>query len=284
MSDPEYIIPFDRLPDRIADAVYRPPAVPVVPRPAATIVLLRDVDDGIEVLLVRRSRASGFVPGAYVFPGGMVDRADAAPEAIEGLEGLTPDAAARRLALVGADPPAIAYYLAALREAFEETGILVGVGPDGEPPPTAAEDGEVDALRIDLLQDRITFAHVVRRMRSRLAGTAIEYVAHWVTPEPEPRRYDTRFFAAKVHGRTTPIVDGREMTDAVWLPPRRALERTEEGSMPMIFPTIKTLQRLASFGSTTDALVTMGGARVRTLMPTLVITPTGVGMKLDGDE
>lgn len=284
MSDADFVIPFDRLPAGFAESVEDPPAVPVTPRPAATIVLLRDGPEGMEVLLMRRNRRAGFVPGAYVFPGGRVDGSDASPPAVALLADLTPAAAADRLDLHDADPPAIAYYLAALREAFEETGILVGERPDGSPPPTAAENGDVDAVREELMQDRITLADALDRLDCRIDGDAVEYIAHWITPEPEPRRYDTRFFAARVPEGATAIVDPREMTDAVWLTPARALRRLDAGELPMVFPTIKTIEQLAAYDEVERALDAIGGRPVRTIMPTLVVTPTGVGLRVDDEE
>lgn len=280
MSD--FIIPFDRLPERFADSVRHPPTDPVTPRPAATIVLLRDGDGGPEALLLRRSRSAGFVPGAYVFPGGRVDSHDAGAEVVERLDGVDAAAAATRLQLPDGDPPALAYYLAALREAFEETGILVGHHSDGSAPRTAAEDAEVDAIRDDLMEDRCSFAEALDRMGCRLDGGAVEYLAHWITPEPEPRRYDTRFLAAKVRHGAHAIVDPREMTDAVWLTPAAALARQAEGLLPMVFPTIRTLEDLAGFNTVDEILSDLSTRRVPSIMPRLVVTPTGIGMEVDG--
>jgi len=281
MSDQDFVIPFDRLPDNFARSIEEPPAVPATPRPAATIVLLRDEAHGLEVLLMKRSRSAGFVPGAYVFPGGRVDGTDADAAVLARLDGLSPTVAAERLAIPEGDPPAIAYYLAALREAFEETGILVAERADGIAPPTAAEDAVVDEVRNDLMADHITFAGALQRLKARVQGDSIEYIAHWITPTPEPRRYDTRFFAARVAEGATPIVDPREMSDAVWLSPREALSRCDRGTLPMVFPTIKTIEELARYGNVDDALDGFGAATVRTILPTLVITPTGVGLHID---
>lgn len=281
MADPDFVIPFENLPSGFAETIQEPPDVPVTPRPASTIVLLRDAPEGMEVLLMRRNRKAGFVPGAYVFPGGRVDGSDALPEAVERIEGLTPESAAVRLALREADPPAIAYYLAALREAFEETGLFVGVRVDGSAPPPAALDASVDAVREALMKDEISFAEAMVRLDCRIAADTIEYIAHWITPEPEPRRYDTRFFAAKVAPGSTPLVDPREMTDALWIDPAEALRRCDRGEVPMVFPTIKTIEQLAAYESADAALDGFGGSPVRTIMPTLVVTPTGVGMSIE---
>jgi 8-oxo-dGTP pyrophosphatase MutT (NUDIX family) len=278
----DFVIPFENLPEGFAETIEDPPAVPVEPRAAATIVLLRDGAAGMELLLMRRSRKAGFVPGAYVFPGGRVDNSDALPAVVSLLDDLDPDTARDRLEHEG-EPPAIAYYLAALREAFEETGIMVGLRSDGSAPPTAAEDSAIDEIRDALMGDRMGFDEAIARMECRIAGDAIEYIAHWITPEPEPRRYDTRFFAAKVRSGSTAIVDPREMTDALWLSPHEALERLDRGELPMVFPTIKTIEALSRYGSADEALEGYGAAPVRTILPTLVVTPTGIGLDI-GEE
>ena len=278
---PDFIVPFDQLPAGFAENIAHPPQVPAVPRPAATILLMRDGEGGLEVLLMCRGRGAGFVPGAYVFPGGRVDGTDVEPHVVEHLDGLDEAAAAKRLELPDGDPPALAYYLAALREAFEETGILVARLPGGGAPATAATDPSVDALRDDLMEDRVTFAQVLEGMGCRLDGGAVEYMAHWITPEVEPRRYDTRFFAAKVPGDAQAVVDPREMTDGVWLTPTQALRRFREGSLPMVFPTIRTLMDLSVFDSADAVLAHLRTLRIPTIMPRLVVTPTGVGTELD---
>lgn len=230
-------------------------------------MLLRDAEPGLEVLLLRRNRRAGFVPETYVFPGGRVDDADAGPAALALLDGLTPEAAADRLELHDARPPAIAYYVAALREAFEETGILVGSLADGSAPPTAAADPEVDRVRDDLMEDRIDFAEALGRMECRVSGAVLEYFAHWITPRSQPRRFDTRFFAARVTRASTPIVDPREMTEARWITPAEALSRHASDELPMILPTVRTLEKLEPFSDADEALETLSRERVVTILP-----------------
>ena len=123
--------------------------------------------------------------------------------------------------------------------------------------------------------------HALERLDSRIEGRAVEYIAHWITPTPEPRRYDTRFFAAKVAPGATPIVDPREMTDALWVTPTDALGGLDRGELPMVFPTIKTIEHLARFGSADEALSGFAKSPVRTILPTLVVTPTGIGLQID---
>ncbi len=278
---PDFVIPFDRLPDRFAESIRHPPQVPTAARPAATIVLMRDSGRGPEILLLRRARNSGFVPGAYVFPGGRVDASDADEHTVQHLDGLEAAAAAERLELPDGDPPALAYYLAAVREAFEETGILVGTRLDGSAAPTAAADPDADAMRVKLLDDDMSFAAVLDRVGCRLDGAAVEYLAHWITPKPEPRRYDTRFFGARVPAEAEAIIDPREMTDAVWMTAAEALERFHAGTLPMVFPTILTLQDLLPFATVDDVLADLRGRKIPTILPRLVVTPTGIGTEID---
>lgn len=248
----DYEIPAERLPEGFVETLETVPAVPAVPRPAATVVLLREGRGGPEVLLLRRNRATGFVPGAWVFPGGRVDAADGADALAGRWDGLTRERAAVRLGLgAGAEPPAIAYYGAAVREAVEETGLWPGVVEGGG---GGASEAAATRAREALLGRGEAFAEVLQELNARLDGTAVEYIAHWVTPLVESRRYDTRFFAARVPPGATATHDEREMTGTVWLTPRAALVRHRGGDLPMIFPTIRTLEDLCGFATVGELL------------------------------
>jgi 8-oxo-dGTP pyrophosphatase MutT (NUDIX family) len=282
VKEPEFTIPEDRLPPGFAKALERAPSRVAAAHPAATIVLLREGASALEVLLLRRVRSAGFVPGAWVFPGGRVDGDDASAALVERLEGVSAEHAAARLELgADADPPALAYWVAAIREAFEETGILVGRGSGGAPPPTAAADGAVRRLRERLLEDGDAFPSLLDGIGCRMDGAAVEYVAHWITPEAEPRRYDTRFFAAAVPSDAESLHHTREMSDSVWVTPAAALERNREGSLPMVFPTIKTLAALDGFATPAEALDAFRDRQIPAILPRLVRTPTGVGIEVD---
>jgi 8-oxo-dGTP pyrophosphatase MutT (NUDIX family) len=280
---PAFTIPEGRLPRGFAESLERPPAQVAEARPAATIVLLRQGGGGLEVLLLRRVRSAGFVPGAWVFPGGRVDADDASAALVARLRGITAEHAARRLGLgADADPPALAYYVAAIREAFEETGILVGLDTSGATPPSAAQDPEVRRLRERLLEDEDAFPALLDRRGCRMDGAAVEYVAHWITPEAEPRRYDTRFFAAAVPSDAESLHHTLEMSDAVWLTPKEALERNRDGTLPMVFPTIETLASLEGFAAPGEALHSFRQRDIPRILPRLVKTPTGIGIEIDG--
>ena len=267
MADPEFVIPADRLPPGFAESVDRPPSEPAVAQPAATIVLLRDAD-AMEVLLLKRHRSSGFVPGAYVFPGGRTDAADADPALLE-----------RALNFRAANVP-MYYWFAAVREVFEETGVLLA-RRESDWVDDAASSSEMQQLRVSLLEESITLKQALRQYDCRIDFEDVVYFAHWITPEAEPRRYDTRFFLARLPEHREVKFDPREMTDALWLSPAEALDRFAAGKLPMVFPTVRTLEQLVPFNTTTEALHAFRTRDVEPVMPRLVRTESGVGIVID---
>jgi 8-oxo-dGTP pyrophosphatase MutT (NUDIX family) len=269
MPDPEFEIPSERLPPGFAQSVERAVTAPAEPKPAATIVLMRDGANGLEVLLLKRHRSSGFVPGAYVFPGGRTDEADADPA----LAALTLNAHT-------ADVPPH-FWFGAVREVFEEAGVLLARDQRGEWVADTTSAQEMQALRLALLEEELTLADVIRRCNCRLDFAGIVYFAHWITPLAEPRRYDTRFFAARLPAQREVRHDPREMTDAIWLTPADALARFSRGELPLVFPTVRTLEQLVSFSSTEAALAHLRATEVEPVLPRLVRTATGVGIVID---
>lgn len=267
-------IPDELLPPGFLGTLENPPAQPVPTRPAATVVLLRETRNGSEVLLLRRARSSGFVPGAWVFPGGRVDSEDADSRLLQRTEGLDAPEAARRLGLAEGTPPAIAYYMASVREAFEETGLWPGEeGPDPASP-------EVAEAREGLLSGTVGFPEVLERLDLRIPGRALEYIAHWITPVVEPRRYDTRFFAAVVPDGMDARIDAREMTGALWLSPEEALRRNLAGELPMVFPTLHTLRALEGGHPPEILLDRFRNRPVPAILPRLLRTPGGVSLRI----
>ena len=281
MTGPDFVIPHDQLPPGFAAQLDDPPGPVAPPRPAATLVLLREGSSGLEVLLLKRAASAAFVPGAYVFPGGLVQGGDAGEAALR-LHGVTPSQASARLGLpADADPPGVAYYVAAIREAFEETGILLAQGEGGEPPSAAARDPRVRSLWQEVLDDEGAFPAALDRLGCRMDGASLEYIAHWITPEAEPRRYDTRFFAGAVPAGVEPLVDPREASEALWITPGEALVRHRAGGLPMVFPTLVTVEALTGFQDPWSALGAFRAREVRTYLPRLVRTPGGVRIQVD---
>lgn len=272
MNDPRFVIPADRLPPGFADAVDQPPRSVVEPRPAATVVLLRDGNDGLEVLLLKRHRAAGFVPGAYVFPGGRIDEGDADPRLVEG-------AAVPKRGNVPAH-----FWFGAVREVFEEAGVLLARTPTGEWAPDASTSDVLEAWRMKLMANEARLIDMVAAEQLQVVLDNVVYFAHWITPQVEPRRYDTRFFAAALPPNRTIRPDARETVDAIWITPERALERFESGQLPMVFPTVRTLQDFAACASVAEALATLQSKDVEPVLPRLVRTETGVGIVIDSGK
>ena len=270
-------------------------APPATPRPAATAVLVREGPAGPEVLLLRRNLATRFAPGAYVFPGGAVDMADGDAQLAGQWDGLTPEAATARLRLPAeAEPAAIAYYGAAVRETLEETGLLVAAAAEQLPerPPGDARtarpgiacprvaDDRVAHAREALLAGNTRLSRVLTELRLRLDGNAIEYIAHWVTPADSPARYDTRFFAVKVAAGSHATWDKREMSEALWLTPGETLDRHRAGRLPMIYPTLYTLRQLHRFDCADAVLSFYRNRRIPRIQPDVFRTAEEVRLRV----
>jgi 8-oxo-dGTP pyrophosphatase MutT (NUDIX family) len=218
----------------------------VVPiRDGATVALLRDTERGFEVFMLKRSTAAVFSPGAHVFPGGEVDAEDHVDAATEWCAALT-----------ASSPIRLAYYVAALREAFEEAGLLLAYAPDG----ALVRFDEPDAVDRFSLHRKAVHARdasigaVCAEEALTLAIDRLVLFAHWITPEGAPRRFDTRFFAARAPEGQVPSADGHETTSGVWVTPSDMLAANDSGAVELILPTRRTLELLATFRSVDDAL------------------------------
>ena len=272
MTDPLFIIPAERLPPGFADKVEQPHQHVADPKPAATVVLLRDHQDEMQVLLLKRHRSAGFVPGAYVFPGGRIDESDADARLVANCE----------VPARGAVPAH--YWFGAVREVFEETGVLLARTNDGEWAPDTTEDEAVETWRLALMNDETSLAQIVVDENLRVVLDDVVYFAHWITPDAEPRRYDTRFFAARLPRDRNIKPDEREMVDAIWITATDALERFQNGELPMVFPTVRTLQDLTEFHSVDAALSALRLKDVEPVQPRLVRAEGGVGIVIDGKD
>jgi 8-oxo-dGTP pyrophosphatase MutT (NUDIX family) len=196
------------------------------------------------VFLVRRNDSIAFLGGAHVFPGGRVDASDHSHDVIGGVR-LQADAYEGMTARMPDVPEdvAVAHHVAAVRELFEEAGVLLAR------PLSDASVQRLIAGRRDLLEGRITFADIIRREHLHLALDELAYFAHWVTPEIEIRRFDTRFFIARAPEGQEPVHDAGETTQSEWVVPSAAIERSRAGLIALPPPTWTTLQMLGKFES-----------------------------------
>lgn len=225
-------------------------ATPVVPRPAATLMLLRDGTRGMEVLLLQRNASTPFVPGAHVFPGGAVDDADADhDDVVEGLDAREADR------LLGVEGGGRAFWLTAVRECIEEAGVVLARDVDGR---LVQDDHPVfarlDRTRFALETGTRSLADLYRRHGLRAPLDQLAYVSRWITPEPSPRRYDARFFAAAMPEGQHAGADGWEAVDAGWWRPTDALSDWQAGRIELIEPTVVSLQLLEQFDTAAAAM------------------------------
>ncbi len=237
-------------------------SVPV--RDAATVMLIRDAIDeqnvpAVEVCMLRRNLASEFVAGVYVFPGGSVDPDDRGPEAEALCRGRT-DAEASEI--LGIDSGGLAFWVAALRECFEEAGVMVARNrdnshPDGVTLLDTTDPGTAErfAAHRDAVNEGSTrLLDVCRQEDLVLAADAVHYVSHWITPEVAPRRYDTRFFITAAPPGQVARHDDTETIATIWVRPGDALARHAAGDIELLPPTIANLKNIEPYRSTGEVM------------------------------
>ncbi len=234
------------------------PAVPILP--AATILLVRD-QPAFEVLMVKRHHQIDFASGALVFPGGKTSPGDHDPAWAELCLGWDDDAGDSRHLRI-----------AAIREAYEETGILLSLGADGSAFPGAKAAAEA---RDDIAHGRRAFLDLVRELGVSLDLSALSVFARWITPDMMPKRFDTWFFVALAPADQLALCDGWETVDAEWIAPAEAVRLGEAGERKIIFPTRMNLQLLAEATSASDAVSRARSRRLVTVEPKVVDTAMG---------
>ena len=242
-------------------------ALEATARPAATILLLRDGADGLEVRMVVRHHASDCAAATLVFPGGRVEEADYALAA-QRLDWTNPDEH---------DAATIPFRIAAIRETFAECGVLFA-RPHGS-------DRLIDPATLKRLDDQhraalnagsIGFDVVLESEGLVPAPDMLVHYAHWITPVNQPKRYDTHFFLAEAPGEQLAVHDGYEAVEALWITPSRALAETEAGRFKLVFATAKNLEKLGRSHTVKAAMDTAQAATVVTVRPR--------GTRLDGTK
>jgi 8-oxo-dGTP pyrophosphatase MutT (NUDIX family) len=233
------------------DEEFDPRAVAV--RDAATVMLVRDGRVGLEVFMLQRTLKAVFASGMYVFPGGAVDDADRSPDVEAWCDGLTDGQASGVLEVPAGG---LAYWIAAIRECFEEAGVLLARRPDGQF--VRFDEPNVEsrylAHRAAVHGGRLRLIDLCGDEGLRLATDDIHYVSHWITPIGERRRFDTRFFVARAPQAQEPLHDEHETIASLWVRPADALARQERGELAMIAPTMKNLELLVPHATADDAL------------------------------
>lgn len=250
----------------------------IEPRPASTIVIIRNQTELLEILMLRRSPQVAAASGAHVFPGGSVDVADDEVVRRRLFLGRDEADASRRLELKGG---ALAFFCAALRELFEEAGLLLALDERGRAVTFSEE--ELARWREELLHATLAWPDLLEREGLRLALGQLEYLAHWVTPEGRPRRFDTRFFVAAAPTSQHARVDASEIVEHVWTSASAALERFATGEWSMLVPTVRTLRALSHHDNVGDVLRTAATATVLRIQPREIVRDGRVVVVVPGE-
>ena len=247
---------------------------PVVPAPAATLVLLRDkAAGGIEILLIQRHRASKFAAGDYVFPGGKIEVDDNPDDAARWCAGLDVENAARVLGVADGPRAALGYWVGAIREAFEEVGVLLAIDETGRAP--RIDPARLADYRDACQRDNRAFWDMVRAERLTLTTDRLAYFAHWITPEENPIRFDVRFFAAPMPEGQTAEADEREIVGVRWLSPREAFDAQTRGEISLRRPTVANLRIFNDAASVAEALARLAGRPIPMIRPRVITDPDG---------
>jgi 8-oxo-dGTP pyrophosphatase MutT (NUDIX family) len=256
-------------------------------KPAATVLLVRDAEaGGIEVFMLRRTFNAAFASGMFVFPGGKVDDVDGVDEIAELCDGLWDDEAS---ALLGLASGGLAYWVACIRECFEEAGVLLARRRDtGEivrfdDPATAAR---FQAERANIHDGSVALLDLCDREGLTLTTDEIHYVSHWITPVGERRRFDTRFFIARAPSGQEPLHDDGETIASMWISPQEAIERAHERDLMLMPPTKANIEFLLPY-STADEVMEAAAkvSRPQPILPKLKTDSDGrvVGIAMPGD-
>lgn len=242
--------------------------MPVEPRKAATVILLRDkTGEGVEVFLLRRHEKNAFMGGNFVYPGGRVDRGDWDPAFFPRDDSLMPPR--EWTATSRPREENIACRVSAIRELFEEAGILLA-RQNGEPVRMEGEFGvRFTEYRALFHSDQLEFGAIISRETLQLGLHDLCYYAHWITPEARSMRFDTHFFLARHPSHQEATCDRKETTEGIWITPGEALDRNLKGEVPLSPPALKTLENLSRFSRIDDILASLSADPVRPVLPIL---------------
>jgi 8-oxo-dGTP pyrophosphatase MutT (NUDIX family) len=247
-----------------------------IPKPSATVILLREPGNGgLEVFLLKRSEKSSFMAGAYVYPGGMVDGRDRDPQIFPLCRGISGTEDLRCFTRHVSGSEAVAFQVAAIRELFEEAGILIACSEDGNQ--FTLSTGKVRARfaahRESLQDGKHGLVELLRQENLYLALDRLHPYAHWITPEVHPLRFDTRFFLVACPEGQEAHADMKETVHGVWLSPGEALARNRLGTLTLSPPTLKTLEDLSRFRKMGALFLSLRGRLITTVLPVFMRLP-----------
>jgi 8-oxo-dGTP pyrophosphatase MutT (NUDIX family) len=222
-------------------------------RPAATVMLIADRPN-LQVFMMERNANIVFAGGMWVFPGGRVDATDN-PLKFQALSTHRSDEEAS--ALMNIEDGGLSYYIGAIRESFEEAGILLALDKDSHEPLSLA--GKENSARFNIHRNSVNaserdFLEIIEEENLILDAGAMHYIARWVTPKGPPRRYDTRFFISRMPENQIPLHDDNELVHSEWISPQEILAKVESEDMILMSPTLRMIQSLAKFSNADDVI------------------------------
>lgn len=258
------------------------------PIDAATVILTRDQEGGpFEVFIMRRNKKQDFMGGAFVFPGGQLDDADCDPHLAGCAQGLSVEEA--KLGLNEPDLPnhkAIGLFFAAVRETFEEAGMLLAAHQSGAE--VDFSDSEIherfQASRRELHGGKISLKELAERENIQFTLGLIRPYAHWITPDGQPKRFDTRFLLARLPKGQIPVHDSIEMIESLWITTKDALSESEAGKILLMPPTLKIMEELSEFSSVDELFEVAASREIHSILPQPFSEGDTFGLKLPHDS
>jgi len=244
----------------------------VTPKKAATVILLREMKpEGFEVFLLKRHEKSSFMGGNFVYPGGRVDREDGSLEICAQCTGVSPEEAQQRFGRTLTPDESLAHWVAAIRELFEEAGVLLAYDGAGhlihfKKP---VEQEKFNRYRNLMHKGEMNICQLAQEEKLLFALDQLHYYAHWITPEARSQRFDTRFFLASHPEGQEATYDQKETTFGVWLTPQKALEENVKGNVALAPPTLKTLEALSRFKRIDEVYRSLKANEIEPVLPVL---------------
>ncbi|MEM7253970.1 MAG: NUDIX hydrolase [Pseudomonadota bacterium] len=242
---------------------------PAPTRDAATILLVRDDRDGLEVFMQVRHQKIDFAAGALVFPGGAVDPDDHDPAVLAKADGLA-----------SLDARECAFRIAAVREVFEECGVLLASADDGALISAERASALYEKHAPALQAEAFRLGPLLETESLRLACQNLVPFAHWITPESQPKRFDTRFYIARLPDGHRATHDGMESVESIWISPQALCEQADAGQWHVMFPTRMNIERLGRSQTVDDALTQAAATPVVAVLPKAQKTPEGRVLKI----
>ena len=244
----------------------------VIPVPAATVLLCRDSDKGLEVFMVVRHHQIDFATGALVFPGGKTAKRDTEKGVRERCQGVD-----------GISDETLALQVASIREAFEEVGVLLARPAGSEQLIEGARVLDLDHYREPLSKDDIGIHELLEKEDLVLACDQLNHFSHWITPQGLPKRFDTHFYIVNAPADHLAVHDGGELVDSVWITVDDAMKGSESGKYTVIFPTKMNLLKLGGSATVQKAIDTANAETTVTILPVMVKTDEGAFLAIPED-